>query len=141
MYPIINLLNYQKDIRNFVYRIEEIFIKLLQEDYGIDAYRDDKKYTGVWVGCDKITAIGIAVKRWVTMHGFAFNVNTQLEHYKWINPCGLTDRGITSIEKLTEAKQDFDSVVDRVAHYFCDVFNLQPVYLSEEELYQKIGRA
>src|SRR5665647_584558 len=82
-YPIINLSNYGRDIKKFIWNIEEVFIRLLQKEFDIIAQREDKKYTGVWIGDKKITAIGIAVKHWVTMHGFAFNVNTNLEHFNF----------------------------------------------------------
>lgn len=121
-YPVMNLKNWGRDIHSFVEKIENTFISLLLKDYGIKAYRGDKTYTGVWVGTDKITAIGIQVKRWTTMHGFAFNVNTDLTHFRWIVPCGLTDRGITSIEKLTEKKQDMNKLKKRTAEEFCKNF-------------------
>lgn len=129
-YPVMDLTNLGKDIKDFVWRVEEVFIRLLKEQYGITADRDEKTYTGVWVGNEKITAIGIAVKRWVTMHGFAFNVNTNLDHFKWINPCGITDKGVTSLQKLTGASQDFSRVNEFVAEYFCQVFNTQPEYVD-----------
>lgn len=75
-----NLNHWGKDLHLFVERIENTFIRLLEQNFGIAAHRGDKTYTGVWVGTDKITAIGIQVKRWTTMHGFAFNVNTDLSH-------------------------------------------------------------
>jgi lipoyl(octanoyl) transferase len=99
-YPVIDLKDINKDIKDYVWKIEEVFILLLKDLYSIKAFREDKKYTGVWVGDKKITAIGIAVKNWVTMHGFSFNVNTDMEYFKWINPCGITDKGVTSLEKL-----------------------------------------
>jgi len=126
-YPIMDLNNQGKDIKDFVWKIEEIFIQLLGEEYHITAQRDEKKYTGVWVNNAKITAIGIAVKHWVTMHGFAFNVNTQLEHFKWINPCGITDRGVTSLQKILGNAQNFDKLNEQVLQYFCKVFDLQPI--------------
>ena len=125
-YPIIDLNGYGKDIKDFVWKVEEVFIRLLKEQYGISAYRDTDKYTGVWVGNGKITAIGIAVKRWVTMHGFAFNVNTDLESFKWINPCGITDRGVTSLQLLLGRPLDFDLLNTQVADYFCRVFGAAP---------------
>ncbi|HOJ09785.1 MAG TPA: lipoyl(octanoyl) transferase LipB [Clostridiales bacterium] len=125
-YPIMDLHNYGKDIKDFVWKIEETFIRLLKEEYGIEACREENKYTGVWVGEEKITAIGIAVKKWVTMHGFAFNVNTNLDHFKWIIPCGLADRGVTSIQKVTGKHQDFERLNDLVVKYFCEVFDLEP---------------
>ena len=131
-YPIMNLKNWGKDIHDFVNRIENTFITLLRGDYGIAAVRGDKTYTGVWVGKEKITAVGIQVKRWSTMHGFAFNVNTDLSHFKWIVPCGLTDRGVTSLEKLTNEKQDMNKLFKRTAEVFCDCFNAIPVFCGKK---------
>ena len=127
-YPIMDLGLHGRDIKIFVWKIEEVFILLLKEKYGIIAHREEKKYTGVWVGNEKITAIGIAVKRWVTMHGFAFNVNTDLEHFNWINPCGITDRGVTSLCKILGKHQNFEELNKLTSEYFCRVFNTQPVY-------------
>jgi len=110
---------------------------VLREQYGIEAYRDEKKYTGVWVGNDKITAIGIAVKRWVTMHGFAFNVNTDLNHFRWINPCGIMDRGVTSLQKLLNQPLDFELLNRQVAEYFCSVFEKKPESISLDTLISK----
>lgn len=132
-YPVVDLNNFGRDVKEFVRLIEEAFILLLREKYGIEAHREDNKYTGVWVGRDKITAIGIAVKRWVTMHGFAFNVNTNLSHFRWINPCGLTDRGVASLEKLTGKVQDFERLNGLTAEYFCKVFSLEPEIMQKEE--------
>lgn len=129
-YPIMDLNEYGRDIKDYVCKIEEVFIRLLKDDYGIIAHRDEKKYTGVWVGNNKITAIGIAVKRWVTMHGFAFNVNTDLEHFRWINPCGITDKGVTSLEKLLGHKEDFEKLNDRVINYFSQVFCIEMKEIS-----------
>jgi lipoyl(octanoyl) transferase len=123
-YPIMNLNRWGRDIRDFIRRIEDTFIRLLKNDYGIQAERGDKTYTGVWVGAEKITAIGIQVKKWTTMHGFAFNVNTDLSHFTWIVPCGLADRGVTSIHKLTGQKQDMEKLFKRTAEAFCESFDL-----------------
>ena len=122
-YPIMNLENHGKDIKQFIWKLEEVIIRLLKDLYDIEATRDEKKYTGVWVGDEKITAIGVAVKRWVTMHGFAFNVNTNLEHFKWINPCGIMDKGVTSMEKLIGKEADFEEIKRKVADYFVEVFS------------------
>lgn len=139
-YPIIDLNNHGKDIKDYVWKIEEVFIRLLKEEYHISADRDEKKYTGVWVGNEKITAIGIAVKHWVTMHGFAFNVNTQLEHFKWINPCGITDKGVTSLQKLLGHSLDFEKLNNNVADYFCKVFGIQPIEMKISELNELLDR-
>lgn len=132
-YPVMNLKRYGKDIHRFVEKIEDTFIKLLKDDYGITAERGDKTYTGIWVGKDKITAIGIQVKRWTTMHGFAFNVNTDLSHFNWIVPCGLTDRGVTSLEKLTNQKQDMEKLFRRTAEVFCETFGVTPHFVELHE--------
>ena len=124
-YPIINLNNYGKNIRQFVGNVEEVFIRILEKEYGIIAHTGNKEYTGVWVENEKITAIGFAIKRWVTMHGFAFNVNTNLEHFNWIVPCGITDKGVTSIQKITGQSQDLERLNDLVVKYFCEVFDAQ----------------
>lgn len=129
-YPIMNLKNYGKDIHYFVERMENTFIRLLKDDYGITAVKGEKTYTGVWVDKDKITAIGIQVRRWTTMHGFAFNVNTELSHFNWIVPCGLTDRGVTSIQKLTGREQDMQKLFIRTAEVFCDSFGAKPNYVK-----------
>jgi len=131
-YPIMNLSGYGKDIKDYVSKIEDIFINLLKNDYGITAHQGEKKYTGVWVGDNKITAIGIQVKRWVTMHGFAFNVNTDLNHFTWINPCGITDKSVTSLQKLLGHEEDYDKLVDRVIYYFSEVFGVDMQDVSSD---------
>lgn len=133
-YPIFDLALTDRDIKKFVYLLEEVFIRLLKDQFGIRAHRDEDKYTGVWVENSKMVAIGIAVKKWVTMHGFAFNVNTNLEHFSWIVPCGLKDRGVTSLERLIGKTIPFEDVVDKVQTYFGKVFGKSLDILGKEEL-------
>lgn len=133
-YPIMDLRKHGRDIKDFMWKLEEVFMQLLKEEFDIVSHREEKKFTGVWVGEDKITAMGIAVKRWVTMHGFAFNVNTNLEHFEWIIPCGLTGRGVTSLEKITGMKQNMDRLNNLVIDYFCRVFKLKHKTLNPELL-------
>ncbi|MCP5515419.1 MAG: lipoyl(octanoyl) transferase LipB [Spirochaetales bacterium] len=133
-YPVIDLKNIHKGVKDFIILLQEVFIRLLKDEYNITAEREEGKYTGVWTGENKITAIGIAVKKWVTMHGFAFNINTNLDHFKWINPCGITDKGVTSLEKLTGEKQDFDMLNDLTVRYFCEVFGFNGIPAGLEEL-------
>lgn len=113
---------------------------MLEVEFGIKAGRDEGKYTGVWVGNEKITAIGIAVKRWVTMHGFAFS-QTDLEHFKWIVPCGITDKGVTSLQKLLQKllgkMMDLKLVSDMTAEYFGAIFNLQPNTVRIKEILER----
>jgi len=126
-YPIVDISGHGRDIKQFVWNVEEVFIRLLDIEYGIKAHREEKKFTGVWAEDEKITAIGIAVKKWVTMHGFAFNVNTDLEHFKWINPCGLTDRGVTSVRKLLGKEIEQYQAEELVIKYFCETFGYDEV--------------
>lgn len=121
-YPIVGLRDKGIGIREFVERLENTFITLLKEVYGIDS-EINPEFPGVWVSNSKITALGLAVKRGVTMHGFAFNVNTNLEHFKLIVPCGISGKGITSLEKLTGRSMDFDYASQKVLEYFCKAFN------------------
>ena len=124
-YMFIDLAGHGKDIRRFIRNLEEVFIQLLDQEYGITAGRDTE-HTGVWVGDTKITAIGIAIRKGVTMHGFAFNVNTNLDHFKWIVPCGIRDKGVTSLQMLTGEQQEMDKVIDGVARSFCRVYGYTP---------------
>ena len=139
-YPIINLNNYGRDLRAFMWKLEDVFVYLLREEYYVEAFRDEKKYTGVWVGNDKITAVGVAVKRWVSMHGFAFNVNTNLEHFKLINPCGITDRGVTSLQRILGHELDFRKLNNQVMDYFCMTFGLEGCIVPKAEFLKKIDQ-
>ena len=131
-YPIVNLNHFDRDIRTFVGNIEEIFIQLLSQKFGITA-RKDNVHTGVWVGEEKITAIGIAVKKWVTMHGFAFNVNTCMDHFKWIIPCGIRDKGVTSVQHLTGNMQDMDQMTTDVMRYFGEIFSFDLQKIEKDD--------
>ncbi|OGO79359.1 MAG: lipoyl(octanoyl) transferase [Clostridiales bacterium GWB2_37_7] len=122
VYPIVNIKDLKMGIRDFVYNLEEIFIQLLIDKYNIEAGRYPE-YTGVWIENRKIAAIGLAVKRGVTMHGVAFNVNTNLKHFQLIVPCGITGKEVTSIEKLIGSKADFDELNKLVLEYYCKIFN------------------
>ena len=124
-YPIFNLTRYGKDVHAFMSNVQEVFLRLLAREFGLQPHREDGKYTGIWIGETKITAFGIHVRRWTTTHGFAFNVNTDLSHFRWINPCGLSDRGVTSLKELTGEMQDMDRLNRLVARYFCEVFGME----------------
>ena len=137
-YPIIDLKDINKGVKDFVWGIEEVFIRLLENQFDITARRDEQKYTGVWVGDEKITAIGIAVKHWVTMHGFAFNVNTELGHFKMINPCGITDKGVTSLEQQLGLPQNLDKLNVIISEYFCKTFDFQPEIVDRRNLWKKV---
>jgi len=132
-YPIFDLRDIGKDIHLFVRKMEQSIINLLKQEYGIDAYEETDKFTGVWVNDKKITAIGISVKKWVTMHGFAFNINTNLEHFNWINPCGLS-KGVTSLEQLIGRKEDIQLVYEKVEQYFTKEFGCEAIKLKLSEI-------
>jgi lipoyl(octanoyl) transferase len=123
-YAIINLYNHQRQLRKFVDRMEQVFIDLLDAEYGIAAH-SDADHRGVWVGSDKIAAIGIAVTRGITMHGFAFNVMPDLSHFDWIIPCGIRDRGVTSLEKLTGQPVAMDTTMRLVGSYFASTYGYE----------------
>lgn len=119
-YPILDLQPDRCDVHKYVRDIEEVIIRTVG-DYGIEAGRI-AGLTGVWVGHEKIAAIGIRISRWITSHGFAFNVSTSLDYFRLIVPCGITDRGVTSLEQLLGRPVPFDEVEDRLSRHFCDVF-------------------
>ncbi len=125
-YPIVDIKRSGIGIRRFVGGLEQIFIDLLKHEYGIDAGKDDE-HTGVWVGQSKITAIGLAVRRGVTMHGFAFNVCPNMAHFGLIVPCGIQDRGVASLESLLGTPVDFDQVNNQVIDYFKKQFGYEAV--------------
>ncbi len=124
-YAILDLRAHLRSLKKFVYLLEELFIRYLHQEYDITAGRDPD-HRGVWVADEKITALGIAVQRRVTFHGFAFNVNTDLSHFDWIVPCGITDRSQTSLREVTGRRQEMASVKEGVARAFADVFGYRP---------------
>jgi lipoyl(octanoyl) transferase len=120
-YPIVDLRPDRCDVHRYVRDIEEVMIRVCA-DYGIEAGRIEG-LSGTWVGDDKIGAIGVRISRWLTSHGFAFNVSTDLSHFQLIVPCGIHNRGVTSLEKLTGRRVPLEDVEDRIADHFSAVFN------------------
>ncbi len=137
-YPILDLNRHYKDMHRYLRDIEEIVILALAE-FGIEGKRIDK-ITGVWVdttgGPEKICAIGVKVSRWITMHGFALNVNSNLDFFSNIIPCGITDKGVTSMEKRLGKSVNIDTVGDAIIKGFQSVFQLQPQRSQIEDLIQ-----
>ena len=120
-YPILDLSNYKKSVSWYMRTLEQVTIDVLDE-IGIEAKRSEG-LTGVWVGDEKIAAQGVRISRWVTMHGFALNVNTDLSFYDGIIPCGIFDHGVTSIEQLLGEKQDMETVKQVVIKKFNQNFS------------------
>ena len=125
-YPIVNIKEQKLGIKDVVYKLEEMIINLLKDKYKIDAKRDNIN-NGVWVDGEKITAVGLAVKRWVTMHGFALNVSTDLSFFKLIVPCGIESREVTNIKKLIGENLNIENVIKYVIDYFISEFNYTEV--------------
>ena len=119
-YPIFDLTKHRRDIAWFMRSLEEVFIGVAR-DFGVEAGRLAGA-PGVWVGNDKLVAMGVHVSRWVTSHGFAFNVSTDLRRFDWIVPCGLHGKGVTSLEKLLGTPVPMKAAVGRVVEHFGRVF-------------------
>jgi lipoyl(octanoyl) transferase len=120
-YPILDLRPDRCDVHRYVRDVEEVMIRACA-GYGVTAGRI-KGLTGAWVGTDKIGAIGVRISRWVTSHGFAFNVSTDLEHFRLIVPCGITDRGVTSLERATGRPVPMAEAEDAIVREFAAVFD------------------
>jgi lipoyl(octanoyl) transferase len=119
-YPIMDLAQHRRDISWYMRSLEEVFIGVAA-DYGVQAGRQTGA-AGVWVGDQKLVAMGMHVSRWVTSHGFAFNVSTDLKYFDYIVPCGLADKGVTSLEKLSGHAEPMKIVMDHVIRHFASVF-------------------
>jgi len=120
-YPILNLSTWEKDTGKYLRGLEEIIIQVCR-DYGLECSRKEK-YTGVWVDDRKICAIGIKVKNWITMHGFAFNVNTDLSMFGGIIPCGIKNKEVTSLQAELGKKFDIQEVKKKIISKFTTYFN------------------
>ena len=128
VYPILDLDNFFTDIHKYLRTLEEVIIATLS-DYGILGFRIDGQ-TGVWVGKDKfpaqkICAFGVRASRWVTMHGMSLNVNTNLDYFKYIVPCGINDKGVTSIKEELGRKVLLSEVKKRIARHFINFFEVE----------------
>ena len=133
-YPILNLAPDRQDVRRYVKDLQEVLM-LTARDFGVTAEARGGEHVGVWVGNDKLAAIGIRISRWVTMHGFAFNVTTDLQYFQMIVPCGIPQGvpqdvpqdvqgyGVTSLQQLTGKQFVLTEVAERVTFHFGEVFN------------------
>jgi lipoyl(octanoyl) transferase len=140
-YPILNLDKIKRDVGWYVRTLEEAMIRATA-DFGITAYRVPGK-TGIWVGAapseEKLAAIGVHISRWVTSHGFAYNVSTDLRYFDLIVPCGIADRKATSLEKLLQRTVSLAEVKPRLAQHLAALFSRDLVPTSREEILSLAG--
>lgn len=124
-YPILDLRPDRCDVHRYVRDLEDVMIRVCA-DYGVEAGRING-LTGAWVGNEKIGAIGVRISRWITSHGFAFNVSTNLAEFQLIIPCGITDHGVTSLENAAGRTISISEAEDRIIARFTEVFGVSAV--------------
>lgn len=135
-YPILNMTHFYKDAHRYLRELEEVIIRMLRE-FGIEAGRKQssdprKNYTGVWVGEEKICAIGVKFSNWTTMHGLALNVNTDLHYFEGIVPCGITDKGVTSLAKILNKEVPLACIEELFSKHFCQMFEVSLASVSRQ---------
>ncbi len=142
-YPILNLGAIRRDVVWYVRMLEEVMIRATAE-FGITAERVTGK-TGIWVGDggaeEKLAAIGVHISRWVTSHGFAYNVATDLRYFDLIVPCGIAGRKATSLEKLLGRSVKREEIAPRIANHLGEVFGLELKETSRTELLERLQEA
>jgi len=146
-YPILNLGNIKTDVHWYVRTLEEAMIRA-SADFGVTAFRIPGK-TGIWVQAEsregsseeKLAAIGVHISRWVTSHGFAYNVATDLRYFDLIVPCGITDRKATSLEKLLSRRISPAEVKPHLVDHLTELFCVTPRPLSREELLAQLAQS
>jgi lipoyl(octanoyl) transferase len=140
-YPILNLNHIKRDVGWYVRTLEEVMIRA-SADFGVSAFRVPGK-TGIWVKAgdseEKLAAIGVHISRWVTSHGFAFNVSTDLRYFDLIIPCGIADRKATSLEKLLGCNVSLEEVKPRLTHHFEELLSLSSRMIRREELLARLA--
>ena len=129
-YPIIKLSDWKADTHEYLRGLEEVIMQVCS-GYGLKTERHPK-YTGVWIGNRKIAAIGIKISRWVTMHGFAFNVNTDLNYFGGIIPCGIRDKGVTSLKRELGNEIDMNEVKMKLVKEFEKFFGYSTFSVKEK---------
>jgi lipoate-protein ligase B len=137
-YPILSLRGGERDVHGYMRNLEESLIRLLA-GYGINGVRD-ARFTGVWTNQGKIGAMGVHISRWVTRHGFALNVNTDLSFYDLIIPCGIMGRGVTSMQTLLSRTFDLSEIAENYTQEFGRVFSRSMIRVGEHELRNELNR-
>jgi lipoate-protein ligase B len=122
-YPIVNLKDHNISSRDFINSLEKVIILTLRE-LGIRANRMPN-LIGLWVGEKKVASIGLRIRKWITTHGFALNVNNNLGPFRYIHPCGIKGLGVTSLKEISGREMDYGSIVDGIAKNFAYVFNMK----------------
>jgi len=130
-YPIINLSLWKEDTHKYLRALEEVIIQTLLE-FGVNSERN-KEHTGVWVGNNKICAIGIKVTRWITMHGFALNINTNMDYFNGIIPCGIKNKGVTSLKNELNRNIKIELVKKSLLQKFYEIFNYDELEIHNEK--------
>ena len=120
-------------VHDYVHLLEETAVQCLDAEYDIQGGLD-KTHRGVWIDDKKIMAIGCAVKHRITMHGFALNVNTDLNHFSWIRPCGITGKGVTSIQEQTGMVCDMEEAGRNMLKHFSSLMGLNPELINRRQL-------
>ena len=142
-YPILDLTEHRRDVRWYVEQLEEVMIRTTA-DFGIAAKRVEGQH-GVWIdapaGGEKLGALGVHLSRWVTSHGFAYNVSTDLRYFDLIVPCGIEDKGTTSLERALGRDVSIEEVRDRTIAHFAAVFAFDIKRISSEELTKSLSSA
>lgn len=138
-YFIFDIHNYGKGVKDFFFLLEEIFVHLMRESYGVEAHRE-KEYPGVWVGEKKLTALGCAIKRGISMHGFGYNVNTDLEDFNVITPCGIIGKGVTSLSKIKGEGQDMEAAKKNLIKAIEEVFKISFKIEGEEKMLGEVDK-
>jgi lipoyl(octanoyl) transferase len=137
-YPILDLSKYYLDLHRYLRDIEEVIMRTLAS-YAVTGNRIPG-HTGVWVGQEKICAIGIKTTHWITMHGFALNVNTDLSFFERIIPCGIFEKGVTSLQELLGTAVDLREIASRVGREFGTVFGAKVREIPAEEFMSSLMR-
>jgi len=135
-YPIFDLRQHKESVSWYMRNLEEVFIRVLSH-WNLKADRN-QGYTGVWIADEKIVAFGVRISRWVTMHGFAFNINTNLNHFSGIIPCGIFHCGVTSLAKQLGREIDMQEAKEEVISEFQNVFNFSEIETVSEKFEEKI---
>jgi lipoate-protein ligase B len=136
-YPLLSLKPEERDVHRYMRNLEESLINLLAS-YNIPAGREER-YTGVWTDQGKIAAMGVHISRWITRHGFALNVNTDLSFYNMIVPCGIVGKGVTSMQKELSRGIDLAEVAERYIPSFASVFHRNMILMSPEAFLEDLS--